>query len=153
MPNPDQVNLNRVNPVWLMSYTRWLQKSVAFFKRRFAKGAQRNITDCFKAWITTDSINTFSITFCILFTVYCTCKIAKDTFRVVLYVTTFYMQHCAVARFVFKKMIFLRLYVRSWYVQCCMLLKESVFVPWINKFKCSLKTSVRLVLTTEHLKL
>ena len=34
-----------------------------------------------------------------------------------------------------------------------MLLKDSVFALWIDKFKCSLKTSVGLVLATEHLKL
>ena len=44
------------------------------------------------------------ITFCSLVTVYCTCKIAKDAFRIVLYVTTFYaVQHCAVARFVLRQ--------------------------------------------------
>ena len=32
----------------------------------------------------------------------CTCKIAKYIFRIVLYITTFYMQHYAVARFVIK---------------------------------------------------
>ena len=32
----------------------------------------------------------------------CTCKIAKDIFRIVLYITTFYMQHYAVAGFIFK---------------------------------------------------
>ena len=68
----------------------------------FPKGLQRTITDFLKASITTDSIKIFSITFCTLVTVYCTCKIAKDTFRIVLYVTTFYMQHCAVAHFVLK---------------------------------------------------
>ena len=41
----------------------------------------------------------------------------------------------------------------SWVVQCCMLLKDSAFVLWIKKFKCSLKMSVSLVLATEHLKL
>ena len=40
----------------------------------------------------------FSITFCTLATVYCACKIVKDTFRIVLYITTFYMQHCPVYR-------------------------------------------------------
>ena len=46
----------------------------------------------------------FSITFCTLFTVYCTCKIAKDAFRIVLYVyTAFYMQHGAVVCFVLKQ--------------------------------------------------
>ena len=34
-----------------------------------------------------------------------------------------------------------------------MLLKDSVFVPGIDTFKCSLKMSVSLVLDTEHLKL
>ena len=119
-----------------------------YIKQRFAKGVQRNITDFFKAWITTDSIKIFSITFCTLVTVYCTCKIAKDAFRIVLYVTTFYMQLCAVACFVLKQW-----FVHSWDVQCCMLLKDSVFVLWINKFKCSLMTSVSLVLATELLKL
>ena len=73
-------------------------------KRQFAKGEQRNIIDFLKASITTDSIKIFSITFCTLVTVYCTCKIAKDAFRIVLYVTTFYMQHmyCAVACFVLR---------------------------------------------------
>ena len=31
--------------------------------------------------------------------------------------------------------------------------ENSAFVLWINYFKCSLKTSVSLVLATEHLKL
>ena len=49
------------------------------------------------ASITTDSIKILSITFC---TAYCTCKIAKDAFRIVVYVTvtTFYVQHFAVAQ-------------------------------------------------------
>ena len=72
-------------------------------KQRFAKGVQRNTTDFLKAPITTDSITIFSITFCTLVTAYCTGKTAKDAFRIVLYVTTFYMQHCAVARFVLKR--------------------------------------------------
>ena len=107
-----------------------------------------NITDFLKASITTDSIKIFSITFCILVTVYCTCKKAKDAFRIVLYGITFYMQHCTVARFVLKQH-----FVCNWDVQCCMLLKDSVFVLWINNFECSLKSSVSLVLATEHLKL
>ena len=65
-------------------------------KKQFAKGEQRNIIDSLKASVTTDSIKIFSITFCTLVTVYCTYKIAKDAFIIVLYVTTFYMQHCAV---------------------------------------------------------
>ena len=34
-----------------------------------------------------------------------------------------------------------------------MLQKDSVFLLWINDFKFNLKTSVSLVLATEHLKL
>ena len=71
-------------------------------KKQFAKGEQRNIIDSLKASVTTDSIKIFSITFCTLVTVYCTYKIAKDAFIIVLYVTTFYMQHCAVACFVLR---------------------------------------------------
>ena len=62
-----------------------------------------NMTDFLEASVTTDSKKIFSITFCTLVTVYCTWKIAKDAFRIVLYVTTFYMQHCAVACFVIKQ--------------------------------------------------
>ena len=115
-----------------MSYARWYKAQSLYTKQRFAKGVQRNITDFLKASITTDSIKIFSITFCTLVTVYCTCKIAKDAFRIVLYVTTFYMQLCAVACFVLKQW-----FVYSWDVQCCMLLKDSVFVLWINNFKCA----------------
>ena len=32
-----------------------------------------------------------------------------------------------------------------------MLQNDSVFVLWINKLKCSLKTSVSVFLATEHL--
>ena len=74
-----------------------------YTKQRFTKGLQRHVTDFLRASITTDFIKILSITFCTLVTVYCTCKIAKDAFRIVLYVTTFYMQHCAVARFVLKQ--------------------------------------------------
>ena len=80
-----------------------LKAQSLYIKQRFAKGVQRNITDFFKDLITTDSIKIFSITFCSLVTVYCSRKITKDAFRIVLYVATFYMQHCAVARFVLKQ--------------------------------------------------
>ena len=104
-----------------------------FSKRRFAKGVQRNITDCFNAWITTDSIKTFSITFCVLVTVYSTCKIAKDTFRIVLYVTTFYMQHCAVARFVLKQWFFYDCtYVNGIYNVVCYWKTVSLYCELIN---------------------
>ena len=84
-----------------------IKPSRRFPNNLFAKGVQGNIIGFLKAPTTRDSIiKIFSITFCTLVTVYCTCKIAKDAFRIVLYVTTFYMQHCvqycAVARFVLK---------------------------------------------------
>ena len=56
-----------------------------YIKQRFAKGVQRNITDFFKALITTDGIKIFSMTFYTLVTVYCPYKIVKDAFRIVLY--------------------------------------------------------------------
>ena len=74
-----------------------------YTKQRFAKGVQRTIADFLNASITTDGIKIFYITFCSLVAVQCTSKIAKDAFRIVLYVATFYMQHCAVARFVLKQ--------------------------------------------------
>ena len=58
--------------------------------QRFSKGVQRNITDFLKASITTDSIKIFSITFCTLVIVYCTCKIAKYAFRIVFCVAMLY---------------------------------------------------------------
>ena len=66
--------------------------------------AQRNITDFLKALITTDSIKIFSITCCTLVTVYL--ENSKRHFKnniIVLYITTFYMQHCAVAQFLLKQ--------------------------------------------------
>ena len=62
---------------------------VAVYQERFARGAQRNITDFLKASITTYS-KILAITIFTLVAVYCTCKIAKDAFRIiVLHVTTF----------------------------------------------------------------
>ena len=130
IPNPDHVNLHSVESrlVWLMSYASWYRSYKAqslYTKQRFAKGVQGNINEFLKVSITTDSIKIFSITFCTLVTVYCTCKIAKDAFRIVLYVTTFYMQHCAVARFVLKK----------WFVYDC-----TYFVAEMYNALCYWKT-------------
>ena len=118
-------------------------------KQRFAKGLQRNITDFFKAWITADSIKIFSITFCVLVIVYCTykrfqnCAICYNLLLEALHSSSFRV----------KTVICLRLnLICSWDLQYCMLLKDSFFVLWINKFKCSLKTSVSLLLATERLK-
>ena len=52
-----------------------LKAQSLYIKQQFAKGVQRNITDFFKASITTDSIKIVSTTFCTLVTAYCTCKI------------------------------------------------------------------------------
>ena len=89
--------------VWMVSYARWYRAQSLYIKQRFARGAERNITDFLKVSIATDRIKIFSITFCTLVTVYCTCKVAKDAFRIVLYVTTFYMQYGPVACFVLKQ--------------------------------------------------
>ena len=72
---------------------------------------------------------------------------AKNAFRIVLYVTSFCMQHCAVVRFVLKQWFVFdcTYFVAEMYNVVCYW-KTSVFVLWINKFKCSLKTSVSLVL-------
>ena len=84
---------------WIQYGCKVISKAQSLhIKQEFAKGVFRNITEFFKAWITTDSIKIFSMAFCALVTVYCTCKTAKDAFRIVLYVTTLYMQHCAAAR-------------------------------------------------------
>ena len=63
----------------------------------FAKGVQGNITDFLKASITTESIKIFSITFCTLALVYLNCmwKIAKDAFKIVLYVLQLFT--CSIA--------------------------------------------------------
>ena len=67
----------------------------------------------------------------------------------------YYFLHAALrcSSFRLKTVICLRLYICSWYVQFCILMKDSVFALWINKLKCTLKTSVSLVLATEHLNL
>ena len=109
--NPDQVNLHRVNPISYSSLADELCKATSKAQSPYAKqlickrSTEEHITNFLKASITTDSMQIFSITFCtvvflILFT---TSKIAKGTFRIVLYMTTFYMQHCGVARFVLKQ--------------------------------------------------
>ena len=74
-----------------------------YIKQRFAKGVHRNITDFFKAWITTDRIKIFSITFCQCSS-YCLLHLQNSERRsIVLYLTRFYIQHCTVVCFVFKE--------------------------------------------------
>ena len=133
-----------------MGYARWYKAQSLYTKQRFAKGAQRNITDFLKASIATDSIKIFSITFCTLVTVYCTCKIAKDAFRIVLYVTNFYMQLCAVACFVLKQWF---VYIAEMYNVVCYWKTVSLYCQLTTLNAASLKTSVSLVLATERLKL
>ena len=97
--------------VWLMSYASWYRSYKAqslYTKQRFAKGVRGNINEFLKVSITTDSIKIFSITFCTLVTVYCAWKIAKDAFRIVLYVLQLFtcgiaLYPGAVARFVLQQ--------------------------------------------------
>ena len=93
-------------------------------KQRLAKGVQRNITNFFKAWITTDSIKIFSITFCTLVTVYCTYKIVNCALR-------YNFLHAALRCCRYRLLLYL---LCSGYVQCCMLQNDSVFVLWINNW-------------------
>ena len=127
------------------------KSSVAVYQITRCERCTKKHIRFFNAWITTDSIKIFSFTFCTLFTVYCTCKIAKDAFRIVLYFKTFYMLHCAVARFVLKQwFVYDRTYfVAEMYNVVCYWKTVSLYC----ELKCSLKTSVSLVLATEHLKL
>ena len=157
IPNPDQVNLHRANPIWLMSYAKWYKAQLLLLSQIVVWYAQRNITKrglyLLKASITTDSIKIFSMTFCTQVIVYCTCKlIAKDAFRVELYVTTSAL-HAALCYSLFPFNRSNLSIVEMYSVQGCMLLKGSVFVLWINNFKCNLKMNVSLVLATEHIKL
>ena len=81
-----------------------IQGPVAVYQTKICErctGEQNRLFEGFNNY-TRDSLKIFSITFCNRFAVYCTCKIAKDAFRIELYVTTFYVQHCAVVRFVLK---------------------------------------------------
>ena len=109
------------------------------------KDVQRNITNFLKASITTDSMKIFSITFCtlVIITVYRTCIINSER----------HFQNCGLrynflhaalrcSSFCLKTVICLWLYVCSWYVQFFMLVKDSVFVLWINKPACK-ERSVR----------
>ena len=62
----------------------------------------------FFSWITTDSIEIFSITFCTLVTDYCNCRIAKDAFRIVVYVTGLLHAALRCNSFRFKTVVSLR---------------------------------------------
>ena len=115
-----------------------------YIKRRFAKGVQRNTTDFFKAWITTDRITWF-----FYYTLYSSIRLLH------LQNSERSFQNCGL-RYNFlhaalhcSSFCLMTTVIRSWYVQRCLLLKDSVFVLRINKLKCSLKTNVSLVLATE----
>ena len=150
--NPDQVNLHRVNPVW--SGWEAMQgdfKSPVTVYQTYCKRCAEDITDFLKA---TDSMKIFSIMY-ILYSSYCLLHLQNSERHFQNCALRYNFLHAALrcSSFCVKTVIYLRLYVCSWYVQFCMLLKDSVFVLWINKLKCSLKTSVSQVLATEHLKL
>ena len=102
------------------------------------------------ARITRDSIRIFSVTFSTVVTVYCDCNKQQNTLSESALRYNFLHSVLRCSSFRFKTVISLRLYLlcSCWDVQCCMLL----FVLWVNKFKCSLKTDVKLVLATEPLK-
>ena len=156
IPNPDQVSLHtRGEPRLADELCKVISKAQSLYiKQRFGKkGVQKNITGFFKAWITTDSIKIFSITFCTLVTVYRTCKITTDAFRIVLYVTNYSVWRC---RSFVLKLWYLTTTLLTLKLRCnvvCYWEIVSLSRLWINKFKCSLKTSRSLVLATEHLKL
>ena len=59
---------------WLIIYARWYKAESLYSQQRFAKGVQRNTTNFLNASITTDGEKIFSITFCTVVTIYCTCK-------------------------------------------------------------------------------
>ena len=95
-----------------------------YIKQRFSKGVQRNITDLFKAWITTDNIKIFSVTFCTLVTVYCFWKNIERRFQNcdIDLRYNFLVAALRCSSFRFKTVICLRLYLLcSWDVQCCIL--------------------------------
>ena len=136
IPNLDQENLHRViksHLVWLMSYARWLQKPSRCIPNNFLKAS-----------ITTDTMKIFSITFCTLVTVYYLQNSERRFQNCALRYNFLHPALCC-SSFDLKTVIRLRLHVCSWYVQFCMLLKDSVLVLWINKLQCSLKTSASLV--------
>ena len=82
-----------------------IYKAQSLYTKQDLRKVYRRTKTIFNASITTVRIKVFSITVCTLVTVYCACKIAKDAFGIILYVTTFYMEHFAVARFVLKQSI------------------------------------------------
>ena len=94
-----------------------------YIKQRFAKGVHRNITDFFKAWITTDRIKIFSITFCQCSS-YSLLHLQNSERRsIVLYLTRFYIQHCTVACFVLKE----------WFVYDCTYVADMYHVVFYWK--------------------
>ena len=115
-----------------------------YIKRRFAKGVQRNTTDFFKAWITIDRITWF-----FYYTLYSSNRLlrlqnSERNFQNSALRYNFLHEALRCSSFCLLTTV-----IRSWYVQYCMLLKDSVVVLRINKLTCSLKTSVSLVLATE----
>ena len=102
--------------VWLMSHARWLQKPSRCIPNNFLKAS-----------ITTDTMKIFSITFCTLVTVYYLQNSERRFQNCALRYNFLHPALCC-SSFDLKTVICLRLYVCSWYVQFCMLLKDSVLV-------------------------
>ena len=153
--NPDQVNLHRVNPHWLISCARWLQKPVAVCQTTICKRCTEEQNRLFEGF--NNYRQPKDLFYYILYSSYCLLHLQNNEKRFQNCALRYNFLHAALgcSSFRFETVIFLRLYVRSWFVQFCMLLilKDSVFVLCINELKCSLKTSVSVVLATEHLKL
>ena len=100
IPVPDHVNLHRVNPVWLMSYARWLQKPSRWISKNGLRKVHRGTLPPFSG------LNKREELFCyILYCSYCLLHLqnSKRRFQNLLYFSTFYIQYWAVARFVLKE--------------------------------------------------
>ena len=96
IPNPDQVNLQR-GIGWIRLADELCKvisnkSPVAVFKTICERCTEEHNRLC-KGLNKYSCIKIFSIIFCTLVTFY-TCKIVKDAFKIVLFVTTFYVQHC-----------------------------------------------------------
>ena len=122
-----------------MNYARWFQKlSRCISNNDLRKVPQRNITTFF-SWITTDSIEIFSITFCTLVTNYCNCRIAKDAFRIVVYVTGLLHAALRCNSFRFKTVICLRFWARRTCARSLIFFTASHFYLALvapTKFSC-----------------
>ena len=107
IPNPNEVNLHRMNPL-----CKVISKAQSLYiKQKFGKDVQRNITDFFKAWMTTDSIKIFF--YCILLSSYCLLHLKNSERRFQICSLPYNFLHAALrcSSFRFETVICLRLYL------------------------------------------